>query len=243
MSRETENALLLLLGIATAIVTVTGAYTRYVKPSLLPWLVAVAVLLIALALSAIIRDQRRARSGEDVDTGHSEHAHQRGIGWLVVIPVVLLAIVLPPALGAQGATPVAVTLSPNDFRQPFPPLPAGPAPEVSMKDVMKRVALDSAGSLYVKPITLVGFTLKGSNGTDLARVSIFCCAADAQLARVHLDGQAADPAGQLPDNTWLRVEGALVQPQQSTDSRAVVIPSMTVSALTRVDAPANTYAY
>jgi hypothetical protein len=31
MSRETENALLLLLGLATAIITVTGVYTRYVK--------------------------------------------------------------------------------------------------------------------------------------------------------------------------------------------------------------------
>ncbi|HXA90126.1 MAG TPA: TIGR03943 family protein, partial [Mycobacterium sp.] len=32
MSRETENALLLLLGLATAIITITGVYTRYVKP-------------------------------------------------------------------------------------------------------------------------------------------------------------------------------------------------------------------
>ena len=51
MSRETENALLLLLGLATAIITISGVYTRYVKPSLLPWLAAVAVLLIVLALA------------------------------------------------------------------------------------------------------------------------------------------------------------------------------------------------
>ena len=48
MSRETENALLLLLGLSTAIITVTGVYTRYVKPSLLPWLAAVAVLLVPI---------------------------------------------------------------------------------------------------------------------------------------------------------------------------------------------------
>ena len=61
MSRETENALLLLLGLATAIITVTGVFTRYVKPSLLPWLAAVAALLLVLAVSAIIRDLRPGR--------------------------------------------------------------------------------------------------------------------------------------------------------------------------------------
>ncbi len=61
VSRETENALLLLIGVSTAIIAVSGAYTRYVKPGLLPYLVATAVLLIALALAAIVRDIRRGR--------------------------------------------------------------------------------------------------------------------------------------------------------------------------------------
>ena len=43
MSRETENALLLLVGVSTLIISVTGTFTRYVKPSLLPWLMASAV--------------------------------------------------------------------------------------------------------------------------------------------------------------------------------------------------------
>ena len=71
MSRETENALLLLLGLATAIITITGVYTRYVKPSLLPWLAAVAVLLIVLALSAIVRDLRRGRTARRQKPGPS----------------------------------------------------------------------------------------------------------------------------------------------------------------------------
>jgi len=239
MSRETENALLLLLGLATAIITISGVYTRYVKPSLLPWLAAVAVLLIVLALSAIVRDLRRGRddkTGSDEPTGH---AHRRGIGWLIAVPVLLLAFVVPPALGAQAAAPIAITLSPNELRQPFPSLPAGRAPEVSLKEVMKRVALDSAGTLNSRLITIVGFTLKADSGTDLARITIFCCAADAQLGRLHLRGPAA-AAAELPDNTWVRVEGTIAPP---ADAASPAIPTMTVSTLTPVDAPANTYAY
>ena len=240
MSRETENALLLLLGLATAIITITGVYTRYVKPSLLPWLAAVAVLLIVLALSAIVRDLRRRRDDKTGSDEHTGHPHRRGIGWLIAVPVLLLAFVVPPALGAQAAAPIAITLSPNELRQPFPSLPAGRAPEVSLKEVMKRVALDSAGTLNSRLITIVGFTLKADSGTDLARIAIFCCAADAQLGRLHLRGPAAAAAAGLPDNTWIRVEGTIAPPD---DAASPVIPTMTVSTLTPVDAPANTYAY
>jgi uncharacterized repeat protein (TIGR03943 family) len=237
MSRETENALLLMLGVATAIVTASGAYTRYVKPSLLPWLAAVAVLLIVLALSAIVHDHRRDSAEPDE---HTDHPHRRGIGWLVAIPVLLLAFIVPPALGAQAAAPMAVTLSPNELRRPFPPIPAGRAPEVSLKDIMKRLALDSAGTLNSRLITVVGFTLKAAGGTDLARITIFCCAADAQLGRVHLGGPGAAAAAGLPDNTWISAEGTI---DSSTDAATPPIPTMAVSALTRVDAPANQYAY
>ena len=235
MNRETENALLLLLGLATAIITGTGVYTRYVKPSLLPWLASVAVLLILLALSAIIRDQRRR---EDHCDDHSGHVHQRGIGWLLAIPVVMLAFVTPPALTAKSSV-AAVTLSPNELRQPFPPLPEGRAPEISLKQVMKRVALDSAGTLYGRTITLVGFIDLTGHTVDLARVMIFCCAADAQLARVHLAGPEVAKAAELPEDTWIRVEGTLNEPSQSTTPE---IPTMTVTALTHIDTPDNTYA-
>jgi uncharacterized repeat protein (TIGR03943 family) len=106
---------------------------------------------------------------------------------------------------------------------------------------MKRVALDSAGTLNSRLITVVGFTLKDGSGTDLARITIFCCAADALLGRLHLRGPASVTAAQLPDNTWIRVEGTVVTP--TGDAPSPSVPTMTVSTLTRVDAPANTYAY
>ncbi|NBQ44115.1 MAG: TIGR03943 family protein, partial [Mycobacteriaceae bacterium] len=59
MSREAENTLLLLVGVATAMIAFTGAFTRYVKDSMLPWLVVSAVVILGLALVSIAVDVRR----------------------------------------------------------------------------------------------------------------------------------------------------------------------------------------
>ncbi len=125
MSRETENALLLLLGLSAAIITVTGVYTRYVKPSLMPWLAAVAVLLLVLAVSAIIRDLRRGRDDGSGPDEHPSHAHRRGIGWLIAVPVLLLAFVVPPALGAQAAAPLRSPCPPASYANRFRPCRPG----------------------------------------------------------------------------------------------------------------------
>ena len=239
MSRETENALLLLVGLSTAIVTITGTFTRYVRPSLLPWLAAVSVLLIALAVNAMFIERRRARTPVK---GDHEHPHRPGLSWLLMVPVVVMAFVVPPALGAHAAiSQRAVALSVRELRQPFPPLPDGRAPEVSLKEVLKRVVNDSAGTLNDRLITVTGFALHGPTGVDLARFAIFCCAADAQLARIHLRGPQAAEAGPYPDNTWLRVEGRVVP--LPPDRASSFIPDVMVTTVTRVEAPDNPYAY
>ena len=73
-----------------------------------------------------------------------------------------------------------------------------------------REAQDTTGSLTNRTITVTGFVLNEAQGVDLGRIVIICCAADAQLARIHLRGPAAAQAAGLPDNTWLRVEGEVI---------------------------------
>lgn len=234
MSRETENAMLLLIGVSTALIALTGSYTRYVKPALLPYLIATAVLLIALALAAIVRDIRRG-SAED----HADHHHRSGTAWLLIIPIALLAFVVPPSIRPDAASVTEV--STDVLRRPFPPLPDGAAPEVSLPDVLIRVAHDTAGTLDNRTITVTGFTMRDGDRTDLARVVIICCAADAQLARIRLSGPATAEMSGLPDNTWLKVEGTV--PAGQGDSSGRTIPTMTVSRVTRTDPPARPYAY
>ncbi len=239
MSRETENTILLLVGLSIGLTTFTGAFTRYVKPSLLPWLAINAVLLVGLAVVAIVGDIRRGGPGHDPDDGHSHHT---GVMWLLVVPVVVLIFVTPPALRPQAAS---VRTASNDvLPRGFPPLPPGRAPEVSLPEVLMRSAQDTSGSLTNRLVTITGFVLNEAGGVDLARIVIICCAADAQLARIHLRDGAGDTALKFADNTWLRVEGQVETdaPEGGPRPNAAPIPTLRVVTVTRVDAPANQYA-
>ena len=90
-------------------------------------------------------------------------------------------------------------------------------------------------------VTVTGFTLKAEGRTDLARVVIICCAADASLARIRLSGPAAPHIAAYPEDTWVRVE-AKVPPGQ-TFSRDGPIAVMEVFSAERIDPPANLYEY
>ena len=238
MRREAENVLLLLVGIATAMITIGGAYTRYVNPSLLPLLALTAAVLIALALASIAADIRHGSAAEHDPDGPS---HGGSVAWMLIVPVVVLIFVTPPALRPQSVPPKVTAVSTEVLRQPFPPLPAGRAPEVSTTDVMVRAAQDSAGTLDNRLITVIGFTLPtDGGGVDLARVMLICCAADAQLARVHLAGPDADELAGYPEQTWLRVEGIVIAAEADGDSTS--IPTLEVQTATRIEAPENVYA-
>ncbi|MCV7418971.1 TIGR03943 family protein [Mycobacterium yunnanensis] len=241
MNRSTQNLVLLLVGLSTAVMLVKGTYLNYVKPGLLPWLAVASAALVVLGAVSIARDLRQASAHDhDHDHDHDEHGHrhQPWLGWLLLIPIAMVAFVVPPALDARGATPAAVS-APQ--RRAFPPLPPGDAPTVSLPEVVMRAAADSTNSLAGRSITLTGFTLHQSGGVDLGRVVIVCCAADAQLARVHLTGPEASTAAEHPEDTWLKIEGQIVP--GSSHANDGYIPTMTVTSVTPVEKPANTYAY
>jgi uncharacterized repeat protein (TIGR03943 family) len=238
VSRGTQNLILLLVGLSTAVMLVKGTYLNYVKPGLLPWLITAAVVLVVLGMVAIVRDLRKADAeDEEHERGHG-HRHQPWLGWLLLVPIAMVAFVVPPALGARGTSPAAVS---TPQRRAFPPLPSGDAPTVSLPEVVMRAAADSTNSLAGRSITLTGFTLHRPAGVDLGRVVIVCCAADAQLARVHLTGPGAAAAAGHPEDTWLRIHGQIVL--GSSHAADGFIPTMTVTDVASIDKPANTYAY
>ena len=123
----------------------------------------------------------------------------------------------------------------------LPPLPAAHATTLSAPEVMMRAATDSAGALDNRLITVTGFTMAGDGDTDLGRMVIICCAADAQRARIHLSGPAAIAVASYPEDTWLRVEGTAVT--GSSTAASSFVPKMNVKTVTKIDRPANTYAY
>src|SRR4029077_14470294 len=121
MSRGTQNTVVLLVGLSAVVMVIKGTYLYFVKPSLLPWLLEAAAVLIALAVASIVRDLRHAPAE---DHGHT---HRPWLVWLLLVPIALTTFVGPPPLGAPGAAPEAVAAT-DPQRRPFPPLPAGRAP-------------------------------------------------------------------------------------------------------------------
>lgn len=242
MNRLTENLLLLMVGLAIAIVATAGTYTRYVKPSLFSWLIAAAVLVTALALTAIVRDARRWTRGEaEPRDGHRQHdGYPRlpSVVWLLALPVAVLVFVPPAALGAAAASGPSNNNVTVARRHAFPSLPPGRAPDLAVTDVLLRVANDTAGTLDDRLITVVGFTVKKGAETDLGRFYIICCAADAHLHRLMLTGPAAAAAAGYPANTWLSVEGRVVP-----GTKPPAIPQLVVTQVRQVDQPADPYEY
>jgi uncharacterized repeat protein (TIGR03943 family) len=118
------------------------------------------------------------------------------------------------------------------------PLPAGPA-ELPIAELVTR-AVWEPGSMDGREIVLVGFTVPREDRVQLARLSIACCAADARVSKVDLAGApAADLTGVAPD-TWLQVRGAV---EPGSVSKGDAVPTVVVTAVRAVPAPADPYEY
>jgi uncharacterized repeat protein (TIGR03943 family) len=156
------------------------------------------------------------------------------------VPIVVLIFVTPPVLRPQAATGSVANVSSDALREAFPPLPPGRAPEVSLPEVVMRAANDSSGSLTNRLISATGFVLNEPGGIDLARIVIICCAADAQLARIHLRDHDGASSLHFPDNTWLRVEGVVTPAERQPHTPP--IPTLRAVSVTPVATPANPYA-
>jgi uncharacterized repeat protein (TIGR03943 family) len=234
MRRETQNVLLVLLGGALCKLAWTGNYLRYVKPSLLPFLVCAGVVILALGVISIGRDMRAASSVP------GEHDHTGRSPWLLVLPVLTIFLVAPPALGADAVSHSTQAAIPQRPVIHLPPLPAGPVAALSMSELVTRAVWDDGDTLNGRQLELVGFIVHGAPGaTYLARLVISCCAADATPMKVRLDGYGG--LATLPQDGWFEVRGQVVPASATSKSR--FIPHFTVSSLQPIPAPAEPYEY
>ncbi len=225
MSRDAQHVVLLLLGGALLRIGADGTYRRYVLPSH-GWLVlAAGLVLVLLAVAALVRDRRAPPSGPCAAP----------VAWLLTLPTLVVALVAPPALGSDAVARAGEVNAVVPVTAVFPPLPAGPAPEVGLGEFVQRALFDTAGSVRGRTVTLVGFVARRDGEIDLARLRIVCCAADARPSVVRLAGDTGEA---VPD-TWLRVTGVLV-PGEPGDRGP---PAVSVRAVEQVDAPADPYEY
>ncbi|WP_199442290.1 TIGR03943 family putative permease subunit [Umezawaea beigongshangensis] len=246
MRRETQNILLVLFGGALLKLALTGTYLRYVKPALQPWLVLTGVVMVLLAVVAIGRDLVTSRTGAAPPAGdHDDHGDHGGHGgsrspWLLLLPVLAVFLISPPALGADT---VSRSADSNTNRSEgaaarFAPLPGGDVVPMTVTDFVTRTAWDDSGSLDGRTVRLVGFVVRQDGVTHVARLVIACCAADASPVKVRLDGAGVDA---LVVDEWIEVTGEAV-PGSATEETGYV-PTFRVERVVPTAAPETPYEF
>ena len=236
MNRLAQAVVMLLFGGAIIRVTVTDLFLRYVKEGLRPFLLGAGALLVAAAVATIHYELRALRSRrESADDGHGHHEPR--VGWLLLLPVVGLLLVAPPALGSYSAGQSgSIAAEPSDY----PPLPPGDPVPVGLLDYASRAVFDAGRSLSGRTVRLTGFITAGPGGRPmLARMVLNCCAADGRPIKVGLTGDAAIDAA--PD-TWVQVDGRYSDKVGKDPVNGAKVAYLEVTSWQEVAEPAQPYA-
>ncbi|MFJ3231602.1 TIGR03943 family putative permease subunit [Streptomyces sp. NPDC086787] len=243
MNRQAQSAVLFLTGAALLHAGFTDLYLRYVKAGLRPLLLAAGAVLIVTALATAWYEWRRARRGGGAgrDHGHDGeqgHAHREPrVSWLLVLPLLALILVAPPALGSYSATRTGTAL-----QQPYgyAKLPTGNGTiPLSLADYAGRAVYDHGRSLHGRPVRITGFVaLDGAGKPYLVRMALNCCAADAQPVKIGLTGEV--PPVLRPDG-WLEVTGTYTTEQTRDPVNNGPIPYLRVTASHPVSEPRDPY--
>ncbi|HEX5405327.1 MAG TPA: TIGR03943 family protein, partial [Pseudonocardiaceae bacterium] len=159
--------------------------------------------------------------------------------WLLLLPVLTIFLIAPPALGADSVLRAGSRIAPSIGHPPsatFPPLPRAGVVAMSMGDFITRAVWDTSHSLDDRTVALTGFVVHANGSDYVARLVITCCAADATPMRVALTGQMAT---RLPDDQWVQVTGRLRH--GSATAANDYTPTLTVVSLSTVTPPADPY--
>ncbi|MFG2307900.1 TIGR03943 family putative permease subunit [Streptomyces sp. NPDC048566] len=238
MNRQAQAAVLFLLGAAVLHAGTTDLYLRYVKAGLRPLLLAAGAALIATALATVWYAMRERRSAADVPSpGRNAHPHREPrVAWLMVLPLLALILVAPPALGSYSAMRTGTAL-----QEPFGygTLPAGDPVPLGLVDYAGRAAYGHGRTLGDRRVRVTGFVALDRAGTPyLVRMALNCCAADAQPVKIGLSGRI--PPVLQPD-TWLEVTGTYSGRRAKDPVNGGVIPFLRVAAARPVPAPRDPY--
>jgi uncharacterized repeat protein (TIGR03943 family) len=247
--RDLHALVLLLVGGTLLKLAATGDYVRYVKAGLRPYLIAAGVVLVVVAVFSLLgrlragaRHDSAAGSdghggGEDDGHGHGQGRGWLDVAWLLVVPMAVLLLIAPSALGSYSAARSGTALGAASTSD-YPPLPSGDPVRVSVLDYATRAVFDKGQSLGSRQITLSGFLLAAPSGWYLTRMVITCCAADAQPIKVGLTGSV--PSG-LTANEWLEVTGRYSTKVDHDSVNGETIPYLDVTTAQPITAPKEQY--
>ena len=238
MSEEqTRSVLLLALGATAVWLWRSGEALNYVRPGLAPLVLAAGVVLGALGLLPPLGLLGARAAGPA-----GGHRHRAPVGWLLLVPVLVVLVVQPAAIGSYAASSRSVV--PGGGDGDFPPLaaPVRGAVPMPMAEFVTRAVRDPGQSLAGVRVRLTGFVAPaeaGDHGWRLTRFVIFCCAADAEALQAVVHGDAAPRAR----DQWLQVEGTWQPRPAAVDDPNPQPPVLDADAVRPIAPPRPPYEY
>ena len=228
---QTRSVLLVVLGATAVWLWWSGEALNYVRPGLAPYLLAGGVVVVLLGLLPPL-----GLLGEQA-AGHADsHRHKARVGWLLLVPVLVVMLVQPAALGSYAVSSRSVVPGGGDDQYPPLAAPVRGAVPMPMAEFVTRAVRDPSQSLAGVRVRLVGFVApgEGAGGYRLTRFVIFCCAADAEALQAVVRG---DPTPRARDQ-WLEVEGTWLPRPAAVDDPSPPPPALHADVV-RTVAPAH----
>ncbi|GAB3442395.1 TIGR03943 family protein [Streptomonospora sediminis] len=256
MNRTAQGIVLVLLGAAALSSTLfSDLYLNYVQPGFRPFLIGAGAVLIALGATVVAGEVRAALGGAVQRApaagcgpgGHDDHGgHGHGaprVAWLLLLPVVAVFVVAPPALGAYTAGNASTAAPPGDDADtaldPLDELGGSGSSEpieMEVQGFINRAWTDKERTMEGRTIRLTGFAVPNTEGEGwyLARLQMACCAADAIVNRVLITNEP-----EPPEDSWWRVDGTWKPPEG--DLQSVRNHRFTVESMKKVENPPDPY--
>ncbi|MET9849301.1 TIGR03943 family putative permease subunit [Streptomyces ossamyceticus] len=166
------------------------------------------------------------------------HAHREPrVAWLLVLPLLALVLVAPPAAGSYTAMRTGSALQEQPWG--YPKLPADGPLKLSVADYAGRAVYDKGRALAGRRIKVAGFlALDGHGAPYLVRMALNCCAADAQPVKIALTGEL--PPVLQPDS-WIEVTGTYTPKRTKDPVNGTAVPYLSVASTRPVKAPQDPY--
>jgi uncharacterized repeat protein (TIGR03943 family) len=237
---QTRSVLLLALGATAVWLWHSGEALNYVRPSLAPLVLAAGAVLLALGLLPPLGLLGARAAGPAGGAGG--HRHRARVGWLLLVPVLVVLVIQPAALGSYAVSSRSVV--PGGGGGDYPPLaaPVRGAVPMPMAEFVTRAVRDPNQSLTGVRVRLVGFVAPAEandGGYRLTRFVIFCCAADAEALQTIVRGD------QLPRtrDQWLQIEGTWQPHPPAPEDPSPPPPVLNADTVQPITPPRPPYEY
>lgn len=185
---------MLFIGIQVGRLVLDGGFGWFVQQRMRIPLAAATLLLVLFGAYGLLNYGRRG-VGDSRGGGPS-------VGWLLVLPVLVLVSVAPTALGASAADRVDAYVPTEDASRYEPLADTSEPLEMRVFEFLERAVWDPDRSVEDRVIRLEGLVVNDPgvpDGFKLTRFMVSCCAADGIPLQVTLH----DTGAALENDTWV----------------------------------------